>query len=61
MKIAYEDYQKCLWLTYEDTIKNRPQEGKLRLHIPKDVRDDLYLLFARILMQKLELLGRKTN
>lgn len=57
MKVGYEDYQKCLWLTIEDTSKNRIQESKLRLHIHHDIRDDLYLLFAAILLQKLALNG----
>lgn len=58
MKVAYEEYQKCLWLTYEDNSKNHAQEAKLRLHIPNDIKDDLYILFARILLQKLALMNR---
>ena len=53
MKVAYDEYQKCLWLTYWDTTNNKTQENKLRLHIVHDVKDELYLLFARIVQQKM--------
>lgn len=57
IKVAYEEYQKCLWLTYEDNTKNKAQESKLRLHIVHDVKDELYLLFARMVLQKMALIG----
>jgi hypothetical protein len=49
MKILYENYQKCIWFTYEDELK-------FKIHIENDSNDDLYLLLSKILVQKLTLL-----
>lgn len=54
MKILYEQYQKCIWFTFDDQAKT---ELKFKIYLENDSNDDLYLLFSRILVQKLNLLG----
>jgi hypothetical protein len=61
MKVLYEDYQKCIWFTYDDTRNNRSIEIKFKVYIMNDIKDDLYLLFSKIIVQKLTLLSFDVN
>lgn len=61
MKILYEDYQKCIWFTYNDIKNNNNFEVKFKVYINNDVKDDLYTLFSKIIVQKLILSSFNIN
>ncbi len=52
----YENYQKCICFTYNDLLNRKNIEVKFKITIDNDVMDDLYLLFAKIILQKLILM-----
>lgn len=57
VKALYENYQRCLWITCDEQSRNVLGSGlKFKISIENDSKDDLYLLFSRIVVAKLTLL-----
>ena len=56
MKVAYRGYEKSLLVTVDEVVGKQNREGKFRITIENDSQDDLYLLFARLVLEKIALL-----
>ena len=56
IKVAYLSYEKSLYVTVDETVNKHTREGKYRITIDNDAQDDLYLLLARLMLEKIALL-----
>ena len=56
MKVLSENYQKFIIFTYDDVRNKKTIEVKFKIFIENDTKDDLYILFAKIITEKLILL-----
>ena len=57
MKVVIENGNKCIVFTYDDLRGKRTTEIKFKIFVEKDQKEGLYSLFARILVEKLMLMG----
>lgn len=57
MKVVIENGIKCIVFTYDDMRGKRTTEIKFKIFVEKDQKECLYSLFARIIIEKLMLMG----
>ena len=53
MKVLYQNYQKAIIFTYDDLKGKKNSSFKFKILIDNDTKDDLYLLFSKIIVEKL--------
>lgn len=56
MKILYHDYEKCICFTYDELRDKKTIEIKFRIFVENDTKDDLYLFYSKIIVEKLILM-----
>lgn len=61
MKVLFQNYQKCIVFTYDDLRGKKTTEVRFKIYIESDMKDDLYILFAKIVVEKLILLDFEIN
>ena len=53
MRILYENYQKVIIFSYDKMKGSKSVELKFKIYIDNDSKDDLYLLFSKIIVEKM--------
>ena len=50
MKILFEDYRKCICFTYDELRGKKKVELKFKIFVENDLKDDLYILYSKIVV-----------
>ena len=61
MRILYENYQKVIIFSYDKTKGKSTPEIKFKISIDNDIKDDLYLLFSKIIIEKMMIMDHQID